>query len=98
MHPVLQAANEVLDTLEPVFERDPKYIKVMERLIEPERVIHFRVAWLNDKGEQNINRGYRIQYNGALGPYKGGLRCAPTGDLMQGGIEVACTGFTHQCA
>ena len=62
-NPMSQAAFEVLDTLAPVFEKDPKYVKVMERLIEPERAIQFRVAWMNDKHEECINRGIRIQYN-----------------------------------
>lgn len=77
----LQAADEVLASLEPVFERDPRYVEVMERLVEPERVISFRVAWLDDKGKQRVNRGFRVQFNSALGPFKGGLRFHPSVNL-----------------
>lgn len=70
----LQAVEEVLQSLEPVFERDRKYVKIFERLVEPERAIQFRVPWVNDKGERVINRGWRVQFNSAIGPYKGGLR------------------------
>ncbi|KAH0569345.1 Glutamate dehydrogenase [Spironucleus salmonicida] len=73
-----QAVNEVIDSLTVVFEENPKYISVFEQLLEPERVIMFRVPWTDDKGEVNINRGYRVQYNSALGPYKGGLRFHPS--------------------
>lgn len=76
----LQAVSEVLTSLEPVIERFPKYreTKVLERMVEPERVIMFRVSWTDDKGEVQINRGYRVQMNSAIGPYKGGLRFHPT--------------------
>jgi len=74
----LQAVQEVLETMEPVFEKYPQYIPVMERMAEPERMIAFRVPWVDDKGVQQINRGYRVQFNSALGPYKGGLRFHPT--------------------
>ncbi len=75
-----QAVTEVLLSLRPVFEREPKYLKhkIMERLVEPERQIIFRVAWLDDKGEIQINKGYRVQYNSAIGPYKGGVRFHPS--------------------
>lgn len=75
-----QAVREVLESLEPVLERHPEYVKagVIERLVEPERVIKFRVPWVNDKGEVVINRGFRIQFNSAIGPYKGGLRFHPS--------------------
>jgi glutamate dehydrogenase (NADP+) len=74
----LQAFQEVLHCLKPVFERDPKYLAVMETIVEPERVISFRVPWIDDKGIQRVNRGFRVQYSSALGPYKGGLRLHPT--------------------
>jgi glutamate dehydrogenase (NADP+) len=76
----LQAVREVLTSLEPVVERYPKYqeMKVLERLVEPERVIMFRVTWTDDKGEIHVNRGYRVQMNSAIGPYKGGLRFHPS--------------------
>ena len=71
-----QAVQEVLSSLEPVLERHPEYRKarILERITEPERVIMFRVPWQDDKGEFRINRGFRIQFNSAIGPYKGGLR------------------------
>ncbi|MBQ70868.1 MAG: NADP-specific glutamate dehydrogenase [Euryarchaeota archaeon] len=73
-----QAVKEVLESLEPVLEAHPEYISVVERVVEPERLIHFRVAWVNDAGETQVNRGFRIQFNGAIGPYKGGLRFHPS--------------------
>ena len=71
-----QAVEEVLSTLDPVLKAEPKYEKncVLERLVEPERIIMFRVPWVDDKGGLQINRGYRVQYNSAIGPYKGGIR------------------------
>ena len=76
----LQAVSEVLTSLEPVVERYPDYQekKVLERLVEPERVIMFRVSWTDDNGEIQVNRGYRVQMNSAIGPYKGGLRFHPS--------------------
>ncbi len=76
----LQAVREVLTSLEPVVERFPKYseMKVLERFVEPERVIMFRVSWVDDDGEIQVNRGYRVQMNSAIGPYKGGLRFHPS--------------------
>ena len=76
----LQAVREVLTSLEPVVERYPKYqeMKVLERMVEPERVIMFRVSWVDDNGEIQVNRGYRVQMNSAIGPYKGGLRFHPS--------------------
>lgn len=76
----LQAATEVLESLEEFVERNPKYkqAKILERIVEPERVIMFRVSWLDDKGEVQVNRGYRVQFNSAIGPYKGGLRFHPS--------------------
>ncbi len=71
-----QAVEEVLTTLKPVIDADPRYKKysVLERMVEPERVIMFRVPWLDDKGVMHVNRGYRVQFNSAIGPYKGGMR------------------------
>ncbi len=76
----LQAVMEVFETIEPVFKDHPEYEKsgVLERLVEPERVIKFRVPWIDDEGHVQVNRGYRIQFNSAIGPYKGGLRFHPT--------------------
>ncbi len=78
-----QAVREVLGTLAPVIEAHPEYQKerILERLVEPERVIVFRVPWVDDSGDFQINRGFRIQFNSALGPYKGGLRLHPTVNL-----------------
>ncbi|MGZ4145446.1 MAG: NADP-specific glutamate dehydrogenase [Actinomycetota bacterium] len=75
-----QAVGEVARSLEPVFERHPEYsdAKVFERIVEPERVIIFRVPWTADNGEVQVNRGYRVEMNSAIGPYKGGLRFHPT--------------------
>lgn len=76
----LQAVTEVLESIEPAIERHKKYRegRILERIVEPERVIIFRVPWQDDKGEIHVNRGFRIQFNSALGPYKGGLRFHPT--------------------
>ncbi len=76
----LQAVEEVLDSISIIFERHPEYeqLSVLERLIEPERTIKFKVPWTDDKGKTHVNRGYRVQYNSALGPYKGGIRFNPT--------------------
>jgi Glutamate dehydrogenase/leucine dehydrogenase len=75
-----QAVTEVLESLEPVIEKHPEYIKmgVLESLVEPERIIKFRVPWVDDKGNVQVNRGFRIQFNSAIGPYKGGLRFHPS--------------------
>ncbi len=74
-----QAAEEVLSSIRPLLDRNPKYQKhnIIQRVIEPERQILFRVAWLDDRGNVQVNKGYRIQFNSALGPYKGGLRFHP---------------------
>ena len=76
----LQAVAEVLESLEPVLEKDPSIEKsgVIERMVEPERLIMFRVPWVDDNGKSQVNRGYRVQFNSAIGPYKGGLRFHPT--------------------
>ena len=75
-----QTVEEVLSSIEPVLEKSPEYIEsgVIERMVEPERIIKFRVPWVDDKGRVQVNRGYRIQFNSAIGPYKGGLRFHPT--------------------
>jgi len=75
-----QAVHEVLDSLEQVVERHPEYqeVALLERLVEPERQIIFRIPWVDDRGRVQINRGYRVQFNSALGPYKGGLRFHPS--------------------
>jgi glutamate dehydrogenase (NADP+) len=79
----IQAVTEVAETVIPFIEENPKYKtgKILERIAEPERVIMFRVPWVDDKGEVQINRGYRIQMNSAIGPYKGGLRFHPSVNL-----------------
>ncbi|MBA3964142.1 MAG: glutamate dehydrogenase, partial [Chthoniobacterales bacterium] len=78
-----QAVQEVAESLELVLERHPEYVKakILERMIEPERVIMFRVPWLDDAGEVQVNRGFRINMNSAIGPYKGGLRFHPSVNL-----------------
>ena len=73
-----QAVWEVLESLEPVIEQHPEYRSIVERVVEPERLIHFRVPWVDDAGNVQVNRGFRIQFNGAIGPYKGGLRFHPS--------------------
>ncbi|HOG76054.1 MAG TPA: Glu/Leu/Phe/Val dehydrogenase dimerization domain-containing protein, partial [Candidatus Marinimicrobia bacterium] len=75
----LQAATEVLESLDEFVEINPKYkkAKILERIVEPERVIIFRVPWVDDRGEVQVNVGYRVQFNSAIGPYKGGLRFHP---------------------
>ena len=76
----LQAVKEVLDSLDPVLEKHPEYVdaKITERIVEPERQIMFRVPWQDDKGNIHVNRGFRFEFNSAIGPYKGGLRFHPT--------------------
>jgi len=78
-----QAVREVVETLVPVLERHPKYLehRILERIVEPERVILFRVPWMDDRGEIHVNKGYRVEFNSAIGPYKGGLRFHPTVNL-----------------
>ena len=74
-----QAVQEVLDSLRLVLERHPEYIsaRILERITEPERLIMFRVPWFDDQGNVQVNRGFRIEMNSAIGPYKGGLRFHP---------------------
>ena len=76
----LQAATEVLETIEPAVAAHPEFeeVSLLERLVEPERVVMFRVPWIDDAGKVQVNRGYRVEFNSALGPYKGGLRFNPT--------------------
>ena len=78
-----QAVHEVVETVKPVLDRHPAYRReaVLERIVEPERVIMFRVPWLDDQGQVNVNRGFRVEMNSALGPYKGGLRFHPSVNL-----------------
>ena len=75
----IQAVTEVLTSLKPVIEAHPEYEKagLLERIVEPERVIMFRVPWVDDEGKVQVNRGFRVQFNSCLGPYKGGLREQP---------------------
>ncbi|MGF3584134.1 MAG: Glu/Leu/Phe/Val dehydrogenase dimerization domain-containing protein, partial [Thermoplasmatota archaeon] len=75
-----QAVQEVVESIMPYIEKNPKYkkAKILERIVEPERIIMFRVPWVDDKGEIQVNRGYRVEFNSALGPYKGGLRFHPS--------------------
>ncbi len=79
----LQAAQEILTSLEVVFEKNPKYQKagILERLVEPDRQIIFRIPWVDDNGNVQVNRGFRVQFNSAIGPYKGGLRFHPSVNL-----------------
>src|SRR5690606_4866668 len=75
-----QAVKEIFDSLIPVFAKHPKYREngILERISEPERVISFRVPWVDDQGKVQVNRGFRVQFNSAIGPYKGGLRFHPS--------------------
>jgi glutamate dehydrogenase (NADP+) len=79
----IQAAEEVLESLEPTVAKHPEFVKagIYERIVEPDRVLMFRVPWLDDKGNVQVNRGFRVQYNNAIGPYKGGLRFHPSVNL-----------------
>ncbi|MDP2173387.1 MAG: NADP-specific glutamate dehydrogenase [Candidatus Cloacimonadaceae bacterium] len=79
----LQAVKEVVETVWDVYISNPRFVKanIMERIVEPERVIIFRVPWMDDKSEVHVNRGYRVQFNSAIGPYKGGLRFHPSVNL-----------------
>jgi len=79
----VQAVTEVMETLEPTVKKHPEFVKakIYERIVEPDRIIIFRVVWEDDKGEVHVNRGYRVQFNNAIGPYKGGLRFHPSVNL-----------------
>ncbi len=76
----IQAATEVLETICDFVNEHPKYdqYKIVERILEPERIVKFKVTWVDDKGQIQVNRGYRVQHNMAIGPYKGGIRFHPT--------------------
>ncbi|MBO7253984.1 MAG: NADP-specific glutamate dehydrogenase, partial [Clostridia bacterium] len=76
----LQAVKEVFESLDPVADKRPDLVEagVFERIVEPERFIMFRVSWVDDNGKVQVNRGYRVQYNSAIGPYKGGIRLHPS--------------------
>ncbi|MGH8015496.1 MAG: Glu/Leu/Phe/Val dehydrogenase dimerization domain-containing protein, partial [Candidatus Zixiibacteriota bacterium] len=78
-----QTVQEIVESLAPVLDKHAEYrkAKILERMVEPERTISFRVTWLDDKGEIQVNRGYRVQVSSALGPYKGGLRFHPSVNL-----------------
>jgi glutamate dehydrogenase (NADP+) len=82
-HEFQQAVIEVLETLEPVAQRHPEFVKagIFERVVEPERAIQFRVPWVDDKGNVQVNRGFRVQFNNAIGPFKGGIRFHPSVNL-----------------
>ena len=75
----LQAVTEVLETIQEYVAEHPKYDnhKIIERMVEPDRIFQFKVEWIDDKGQIQVNRGFRVQFNNAIGPYKGGLRFAP---------------------
>jgi len=79
----LQAVREVLESIEEVYNENPQFenANLIERLIEPDRVLSFKVSWLDDSGKVQVNRGYRVQFNNAIGPYKGGLRFHPSVNL-----------------
>jgi glutamate dehydrogenase (NADP+) len=78
-----QAVHEVVESLAPVLDKHPEYrkAKILDRIVEPERVIMFRVPWVDDRGEVHVNRGFRVEFNSAIGPYKGGLRFHPSVNL-----------------
>ena len=78
-----QTVEEVFSSLSPLVDAHPEYEKnaILERMVEPERVIMFRVPWEDDKGNMHVNRGYRVQFSSVIGPYKGGLRFAPNVNL-----------------
>src|SRR5699024_1434583 len=82
-----QATEKILESLQPLLEQDDRYARhgIVERLVEPEKQILFRVAWMDDAGRVRVNKGYRVQFNSALGPYKGGLRFHP--DVNSGVIK-----------
>jgi glutamate dehydrogenase (NADP+) len=79
----LQAVNEVLESIVDVYNQNPQFhsANIIERLIEPDRVLTFKVPWMDDQGNVHVNRGFRVQFNNAIGPYKGGLRFHPSVNL-----------------
>ena len=76
----IQSVKEVFHSLEKVIEQHPEYVEedLLTRMVEPDRLITFRIAWVDDSGKTRVNRGYRVQFNSAIGPYKGGLRFHPS--------------------
>ena len=82
-HEFHQAVTEVMETLEPTVERHPEFVKanIYERVVEPERTVIFRVPWMDDKHQVHVNRGFRVQFNNAIGPFKGGIRFHPSVNL-----------------
>ncbi len=82
-HEYLQAVHEVLESIEDIYNENPQYeaAKIVERIVEPDRILTFKVSWLDDKGEVHTNLGYRVQFNNAIGPYKGGIRFHPSVNL-----------------
>ena len=93
----LQAVGEVVPSLVPVLDRHPEFIKagILERIVEPERILQFRVSWMDDAGKVHVNRGYRINFNGAIGPYKGGLRFHPSVNLGVLKFLAFAVSYTH---
>ena len=79
----LQATREVLESIEEVYNENPQFeaASIIERLVEPDRILTFRVSWVGDDGKVNVNLGYRVQFNNAIGPYKGGIRLHPSVNL-----------------
>ena len=79
----LQAVHEVLESIETVYNANPQFeaANIIERLVEPDRVLTFKVPWMDDRGNVHVNRGFRVQFNNAIGPYKGGLRFHPSVNL-----------------
>lgn len=86
----LESLEDVLPALAPVFDRAPKYAWIAKQLLEPERAIQFRVAWLDDNGNSRMNRGFRVQYSSALGPYEGGLHFV--GGMSSDGCKASSLG------
>ena len=90
-----QAVSEVMESVKPVIDQSPEYksAKILERIVEPERVILFRVPWVDDNGDVQVNRGFRIEMSSAIGPYKGGLRFHPSLGQMAGQKTASDTHF-----
>ena len=98
-----QAVQEVFDSLRPALAKHLEYraARLLERILEPERVLMFRVPWLDDQGNVQVNRGFRIEMNSAIGPYKGGLRfpsLGQSGNLEVPGVRAGVQEFTHHAA
>ena len=91
-----QAVHEVIESLWDYLKDNPHYLhlRILERIVEPERVIQFRVPWRNDRGETEVNRGFRVEFNSAIGPYKGGLRFHPSVNIS---ILKFYLSHTHEC-